>query len=257
MVPCSKCEKCIARRISSWSFRLIQEDRISTSSDFITLTYATEHLPFSQQGYPTLQKTDVQLFIKRLRKSQCGNSISPIKYYVCGEYGGHTKRPHYHIILFNAKLELIQPAWSLGNLHYGKVSGASIGYTLKYMCKNKKAFKTSSNDDRQPEFACMSKGLGVSYLNETMCNWHIKDLVNRMFCQVYGTEVKIAMPRYYKEKLYFDMERAAIAEAFKTKIHELQIKKIMSQTAKQFINEQRDIDASFDRMYRSAQKTKL
>lgn len=109
-----------------------------------------------------LKKRDIQLFIKRLRKANSKHTDMPaIKYYAVGEYGGRTQRPHYHIILFNAKLELIQPAWDLGQIHYGKVSGASIGYTLKYMCKTKR-YPLHANDDRISEFALMSKDLAVT-----------------------------------------------------------------------------------------------
>lgn len=107
----------------------------------------------------TLDKTHVQLFMKRLRKAQCGNGKSPIKYYCCGEYGGKTNRPHYHAILFNAKIELLQDAWQYGSLFYGMdVNEAAVGYTLKYMCKPSR-IPMHANDDRLPEFALMSKEL--------------------------------------------------------------------------------------------------
>lgn len=155
-VPCGKCPKCVARRVSAWSFRLMQEEKISESARFLTLTYATEHVPITDKGNLTLRKADVQKFLKRLRKRQSGNNVSNIKYYAVGEYGGRTKRPHYHIIMFNAKLELIQPSWDLGSIFYGDVTGASVGYTLKYMSKQKRK-KHDRSDDREPEFALMSK----------------------------------------------------------------------------------------------------
>ena len=31
-------------------------------------------------------------------------NTTPLKYYAVGEYGGQTKRPHYHIVIFNADL---------------------------------------------------------------------------------------------------------------------------------------------------------
>lgn len=154
LVPCGKCLACKKRRVSGWSFRLLNQGRVSDSAHFITLTYDTKHVPITDRGYMGLSKRDVQLFFKRLRKSH--ESGTQIKYYACGEYGGKTFRPHYHIILFNAKLELIQPAWQLGQVHYGDVSGASIGYCLKYICKEGK-IPLHKNDDRQKEFALMSK----------------------------------------------------------------------------------------------------
>lgn len=106
----------------------------------------------------SLRKTDIQLFFKRLRKSKSGNGKSDIKYYVCGEYGGKTNRPHYHAIIFNCPLELYQNAWNQGAIHYGFISEASVGYTLKYMCKPSR-IPMHNRDDRQPEFSLMSKDL--------------------------------------------------------------------------------------------------
>lgn len=108
-----------------------------------------------------LSKRDIQLFLKRLRKAHESHrgQMQPIKYYAVGEYGGITGRPHYHIILFNADIELIQDAWQNGQVHYGKVSGASVGYTLKYMTKPSR-IPMHRNDDRTKEFSLMSKGLG-------------------------------------------------------------------------------------------------
>lgn len=158
-VPCGRCPECVSRRISAWSFRLMQEDKNSLSANFITLTYDTKHVPISRNGFMSLDKRDLQLFFKRLRKNQNtkGNIYNtPIKYYAVGEYGGTTNRPHYHLILFNASIELIQESWQKGQVHYGTVSGASIGYTLKYMSKPSR-IPMHKNDDRIPEFSLMSK----------------------------------------------------------------------------------------------------
>lgn len=153
-VPCGKCPECLARRTSGWSFRLMQEDKQSLSSHFLTLTYDTSKVPISKNGFMELSKRDLQLFFKRLRKKH--KAEVPIKYYAVGEYGGKTKRPHYHIILFNAELSTIQSAWNNGQIHYGAVTGASVGYTLKYMMKPPSR-PMHKNDDRTREFSLMSK----------------------------------------------------------------------------------------------------
>lgn len=160
--PCGRCPACYKRRISAWSFRLLQEDKRSTSAMFLTLTYNNEHLPRTKRNFATLDKTHLQKFFKRLRK----RNENKLKYYACGEYGSTNHRPHYHIVLFNAKTDTIQPAWTnpenglhIGSIHYGAVNGASVGYTLKYMSKQGK-IPMHKNDDRQPEFSLMSKGIG-------------------------------------------------------------------------------------------------
>lgn len=164
LVPCGKCPQCAARRVSQWSFRLMQQDKIAKYSHFITLTYDTEHIPITKKGYMDLSKRDLQLFFKRLRKlvvSKSSTQESNIKYYAVGEYGGKSERPHYHVIIFNVyNLELIEKAWGAGSVHYGTVSGASIGYTLKYISKPN-VYPKHKNDDRTKQFAVMSKGLAA------------------------------------------------------------------------------------------------
>lgn len=205
-VPCGKCPECLKRRVSGWSFRLMQEGKNATSAHFLTLTYDTGHVPLTQKGYMQLDKRDLQLFMKRLRKK---NPLTKLKYYAVGEYGGRTMRPHYHIILFNADIATVQLSWQLGQIHYGDVNGASIGYTLKYMTKPGK-IPLHKNDDRLPEFSLMSKGLGIDYITPQMYWWHHADMDNRMYCNIEDGK-KIAMPRYYKDKIYTDSERKRIA----------------------------------------------
>lgn len=203
MVPvrCGKCEGCLKSNINSWSFRLSQEGRIATSVSFVTLTYNPEHVPLTQSLLPTLCKRSLQLFLKRLRKHNRTN----IKYFAVGEYGSKSYRPHYHIILFNVQsAESIYKAWSLGgsslgNVHIGNtISDGAIPYTLKYMYK-KGLIPAFENDDRLPEFRMMSKNLGQNYLSKQIINYHLKDLKNRQY--VVNNGYKIAMPRYYREKL--------------------------------------------------------
>lgn len=225
-VPCGNCPACRRRRAEAWAFRLEQEDKRSISSQFITLTYDTLHVPISHNGFMELEKRDLQLFFKRLRKAheKLPGSRPKIKYYGVGEYGGRTNRPHYHILLFNAELNLIQPAWPKGQIHYGTVSGASVGYTLKYI--SKPPFRPMHrNDDRTPQFSLMSKGLGDNYINEKMIEWHHADLQNRMYCNIQDGK-KISMPRYYKERIYHEAERKAVGAATRQRV-EKQLKKDM------------------------------
>lgn len=201
-VPCGKCPACVKRKQSAWSFRLMQEEKRADISHFITLTYDVKHVPLSERGLMTLVKEHFQLFMKRLRKLSTVNSY-PIRYYAVGEYGKERLRPHYHAIIFNAEIRDIEKAWQLGSIHYGKVEGASVGYCLKYMLKANSKVGIWDNDDRQPEFALMSKGIGKKYLSDEVMQWHLADLPNRMYVTVADNK-KCTMPRYYKDKIFKD-----------------------------------------------------
>lgn len=243
-VPCSRCEMCRKRFASWWSFRLMQELKVSSSAYFITLTYGNRKSgyatpPVSKSGYLDLSKRHLQLFIKRLRRSH-GNNAKSIKYYAVGEYGGKFKRPHYHLIIFNAQLDKIigERYASMARSKRIKLDGyfemkcdlwhdteqdrlrghitvsndvneKSVGYTLVYISKPSR-IPEHRNDDRQPEFGLMSKGLGLSYLTKAMVTWHKKKLEDRMYVPLKDGD-KASMPRYYKLKLYDEAEREKIA----------------------------------------------
>lgn len=204
-VDCGKCYQCVAKRTSQWSFRIRQEERISSSSYFITLTYDTQHVPITKNGYMTLNPEDLQKFFKRLRKL----NNTKIKYYAVGEYGGKTNRPHYHVIIFNCDIETIEKTWKLGGVHYGQVSGASIGYCLKYLCKDGR-IPMHRNDDRIKEFGRMSKGLGASYINEKTIKFHTLPLTILDRVHLVIDEKKVSMPRYYKDKIYNEYQKRLI-----------------------------------------------
>lgn len=237
-VPCGKCYNCKRRRASSWSVRLMKEYERSMSGYFVTLTYDTKYVPITDKGFMTLNKKHLQTFFKRLRQWH-GKNHTSIKYYAVGEYGGKTFRPHYHIIIFNANIEFIEKSWSecinkklalhrpLGQIHYGTLTEASVGYTLKYISKAKR-IPLHSNDDRIPEFSLMSKGLGTNYLSENMIKWHKAKPEERIYIPLKDNK-KAPMPRFFKEKIYDEYEKEKIAYHWKKKSDlskELEIQKL-------------------------------
>lgn len=208
---------------------MVQEDKVSTSAHFVTLTYDNDHVPLSSNGWCTLVKRDFQLFMKRLRKLvnvKFSHEYHPLRYFACGEYGTDNKRPHFHAIIFNCPDDtLFFDAWhidgvALGNVFLGQVTGDSIAYTVAYATKVSGAPLFDGwkpfvgRDDRVPEFSLMSKGLGLNYVTPNIIKYHNADL-SRNFCVKDGGD-KIAMPRYYRKRIFDDDARAAqgsIAEA--------------------------------------------
>lgn len=196
----------------------------------------------------TLNPDHVTLWLKRLRKI----SKNKLKYYYVGEYGTTKNRPHYHMIIFNADIEDIEKTWEHGSVDYGTVTGASIGYTLKYMIKDGR-IPMHKNDDRLPEFARMSKGLGINYLTTETMYWHADkhNLLTRLHCTIDGK--KIPMPRYYKEKIFDNTHKYLIQqEAIKLEAKNLEIRE-------QYVDLQSEIEAQkakFAKMLQSKYKNK-
>lgn len=104
-IPCRKCLGCNQATAREWSVRCFHEAQLHTqnwrdeetrvttkipNSSVLTLTYNDAHLP----KYGALRHDDIQRFLKRLRKNKS------VRYFMCGEYGGKTARPHYHLIIY-------------------------------------------------------------------------------------------------------------------------------------------------------------
>lgn len=199
-VPCGKCFACLSNRQFAWSFRLDQELKVSSGAAFITLTYHPHTLPTINGTalIGTLLKSDPQKFMKKLRKLQ----KTKIKYYMVGEYGKKTKRPHYHYILFNLEkknLEKIHKTWGLGNIKIDPVTPSSIHYVTGYLTHSMK-FDTAQIIQRP--YAAMSKGLGENYLINL--KYHKEN--QRHYVQTKNG--KQPLPVYYRNKIFTTSEKS-------------------------------------------------
>lgn len=185
-VPCGQCVGCRLEKSRQWAMRCMHEKRMFDESCFLTLTYDDEHLP----KYNTLDKRDLQLFFKRLRK-EYGEYI---RYYACGEYGETTGRPHYHVLLFNLDFddkvqvgrnkrgdpyfesEDLADLWEEGHSMLGDLTFESCAYVARYCVEKVTGVKSEEHyrlvdadgvviGARVPEFSLMSlkPGLGTFY----------------------------------------------------------------------------------------------
>lgn len=190
IVPCGKCVPCLINRRESWVIRLVEEFK-NSSALFVTLTYSDENLTYSR-NFPTLVKRDVQLFFKRFRKAH----KKAIKYYIVGEYGTRTLRPHYHAIIFGlsaSDYNTLVDNWGLGNITVSELNIRRLVYTTKFHI-NKGSYPTGT----VPPFSLMSKGIGLSYVDK-MISYHNND-PGKVYYTLYN--FKKPLPRYYKQKLY-------------------------------------------------------
>lgn len=178
----------------------MMEYKNSKGSLFVTLTYA--YLPYNGE----LNKRHVQLFMKRLRKT----TTAKLRYYLVGEYGSRTGRPHYHLLLFNYDKanSVIQKCWKKGMIHVGVVNESSVMYCLKYMVQ-----KDVMMDKKQRPFALMSRayGLGGSYLTDSIVAWHRDGAKNYVMLD----EKKCRLPRFYRDKIWYGDIKTKLSEKWK------------------------------------------
>lgn len=201
-VPCGKCYACQSNKRSFWTCRLFFEAATAISSLFVTLTYDDVNIPYSGL-LPTLSKRDVQLFIKRLRKRFPEHHI---KYFLCGEYGSHTARPHYHAIIFDLPLcgnfveyyhKELQKLWPQGFVQCSNVNINRIGYVSKYILKSDNDKKFFQTHDITPPFMLSSRrpAIGAAIADK------IKDYLSPDMSCIHYRGQTFLIPRYVKDKL--------------------------------------------------------
>jgi len=224
VVPCGKCPNCVKRRSIGWVFRLKEEHKVSQTACFLTLTYEDEKLPITKDGWYTLDKRHLQLFMKRLRKSikDVYDEEYKIRYYAVGEYGSKFGRPHYHYIMFNLpkdiidasyvenrinRNEVLEGIWTNGHIDVGTVTEKSIAYVSGYC--HKTLYNHPEDIDVQKEFSLMSKGIGKAYLTDSVKKYYQNKKIPYLTIE---EGQKHIMPRYYKDKLYTKAEKSVMAE---------------------------------------------
>lgn len=186
-LPCSRCIGCKLDRARAWSIRITHEAQLYDSNVFVTFTYSDDSLPRSL----SLEYPDFAGFMKRLRRrlrgvTQVTDGRKPIRFFVSGEYGGRTRRPHWHAILFNTRFPdqvrlvngtyrstVCEELWNRGNVVIGDVTPRSAayvaGYTLKKVHGQRAAahyedvvdVNTGELHSRRPEFVVMSRRPGI------------------------------------------------------------------------------------------------
>lgn len=190
-IPCGKCLGCRLDYSRQWADRCMLEAQYHEQNYFVTLTYDDLHVPHSSYiddrtgeicESLTLVKPDLQKFFKRLRKAK-----GQFRYYACGEYGGHTMRPHYHAIIFGLNLddltlyktsggmnyynsETLSKVWKNGFVVVSGVTWATCAYVARYVVKKAKQHDKQVYEKFhiEKEFNLMSRrpGIGSKYFEE-------------------------------------------------------------------------------------------
>jgi len=138
---------------------------------FVTLTYDDQNLPAKGSLVPKHS----QDWLKRFRKL-----VEPvrIRYFLVGEYGDESQRPHYHAAIFNyptcvygqsrgwvsrccERCELVRESWGFGKVFLGTLETHSAQYVAGYVTKKMTAKDDDRLNGRHPEFARMSLRPGI------------------------------------------------------------------------------------------------
>lgn len=259
-VTCGQCRGCRLDRSKTWAIRCMHEAQLHNENSFITLTFSDEALHKRENPYG-LNHKEWQKFMKRLRdyrwnkyvpdhikhindrfkkllKSEISDSqkkrlkqkqkkfLAPYqqKFYMCGEYGDKTARPHYHAIIFGVEFEdkklykiengqrlynseTLSRLWPDGFAVIGNVTFESAAYVARYIMKKQTGkaaedYYTCMHPEtgeilkKQPEYNRMSNrnAIGRDWYDSFKGDLYPKDYVTFQ-----GKKFKV--PKYY-DKLY-------------------------------------------------------
>lgn len=238
LIPCGQCIGCRIRQREDWTTRIELEARDYPKEEvwFITLTYDDEHVPGMivktgeimrkvqytwkpgekrPESVQILLYEDIQKFLKRLRKAYRGK----LRYFVAGEYGEQTARPHYHMILYGWRptdlenlykihhngyytSKWLTDLWNMGQIQIAQAVPETYRYVAGYVTKKmyeidgKKANAYYELGQTKP-FACMSlkPGLGDHYYQE-----HKAEIWRQGYIQCTNGK-RAQIPRYYEKQM--------------------------------------------------------
>lgn len=231
MIPCGRCIGCRERYSREWALRCMLEAKQWTHNYFLTLTYNDDNVPFADSDFGlnmTLDKRDVQLFLKRLREYFSRVfGIDNIRFFCCGEYGPKNMRPHYHMILFNCPIpdlkfvsntpigdalytsSCIDKLWDKGFITIGECNYLTCSYTARYVLKKQFGDNLEYCESRniQPEFMTCSRRPGIAhdYFDENFAS--VYDLDSIVIPTKDGSK-SMPPPKYFDhlyENLYPDL----------------------------------------------------
>lgn len=151
-VGCGLCLGCRKEQARHWTVRCLHESTQHDESVFVTLTYDEDWLP----QYGTLSPEDSRAFIKRLRRyheaTRAETWERTLSYYLVGEYGDLSSRPHYHALLFGISFpdkriartdpsgnvwesKILSKLWRYGRSEFSTVTPGSAAYVTQYATK--------------------------------------------------------------------------------------------------------------------------
>ena len=273
-LPCGHCAVCRKNKRKEMTVRLTNEIESFEHCCFLTLTYKPEELPyvnektgeirrykdirdtvddvlfkneFMEGWNPTLVKSDMQNFIKRLRKhlqtkvkkdstKEGRDHVENIRYFAVGEYGAKKSRPNWlpsDLEVFENKGQYnyyrskqVEKLWTDGISIVGECNNAVAKYCAQYVTK-KEDKKLIYKPFVQRELVLCSKMNGA--IGATFCDKYWKQILDQngvgLLNRKTGKLYKYRIPSYYKARIsrmhpeefqeYLDKQEQFIIECIK------------------------------------------
>lgn len=210
-IPCGRCIGCRLDKSRDWANRgyleasmypdknwfvtLTYDDKFLTTPESITTTNDITYTELDELEWKgTLVPAELKQFMKNFRQIMKREyNQDGIRFMACGEYGEEGRRPHYHLIIFNADLPsetfyaphvnfqkntswkntIIERAWGRDDKKHKEAKGIcdiseanwnNIAYTARYITKKqygKEAEDFYAAQGEEIEFFRTSNGGGI------------------------------------------------------------------------------------------------
>lgn len=234
LVGCGQCVECRLQKSRETATRILLETKTSHDVWGVTCTYDDDHLPMGNLivddlsgevigQRPTLSPRDHTLFMKdlrieALRQFGCAN----IRFYMAGEYGSKSARPHFHYIFFNLALpaddvtllpeksstgedlfqsNFLDSIWKKGRVRLNAVNWQYAAYCARYIMKKQlgKGASVYKELGIVPEFTrCSTRpGLGYEYFKRNQGKLLERDRV--LVKRALKLE-EVPLPKYFLRK---------------------------------------------------------
>jgi len=213
MVPvgCGKCIECRKQKARNWQVRLQEDIRVNKNAKFVTYTFSEHELQKLDNeikgisGYERdneICRLAVRRYTERWRKKY-GKTL---RHWLVTELGHtNTERVHMHGIVWTDEVKDIEKIWKYGKIWIGEyVNAKTINYIVKYVNKVDESHKTYNSK------IFTSKGIGSGYMErrDVERNKYKKEETRETYKTREGVE--LALPIYYRNKIYNEEEREAL-----------------------------------------------
>lgn len=224
-VGCQECLECRKQKASQWRVRLLEEVRVNTECQFVTLTFSDEWIAKIANGYTNEKGLKIEGIGDELKGYDLDNEIATramrgflerwrkkykksLRHWFSTEIGGHgSENIHMHGIVWTKDMDAVEERWGYGFVWSGDERGKSyvndstVGYITKYLNKV---------DVEHPGYRSKiltSAGIGAEYLKRTdsVMNSYNGDRTNESYRGRSGK--KSSLPIYYRNKLYSEQEK--------------------------------------------------
>lgn len=208
---CGKCIECREKKAREWRVRLTEAIKHDNNCLFVTLTFNPESLKkltaivLKEQkvsGYDlddAIAKKAMRLFLERWRKKM----KKSVKHWMVTEIGGtRYESLHLHGLIWSKDEQTIKEKWSYGYVYIGEyVNEKTTNYIIKYL------HKIDLKHKHYKGIVLASPGIGREYTSSANArkNKFIEGKTDETYRSRQGN--KMALPTYYRNKLYTEEER--------------------------------------------------